>query len=59
MQILEVPLTIVFDKDTQYMSCCKKTLWKLIGTKLKFFLTYHQQLDGYGEVANRRLGNLL
>ena len=41
------------------MSYFWKTLWHLVGTKLKFFTTFHCQTDGQTEVVNRSLNNLL
>ena len=53
------PKTIVSDRDIRFMSYFWKTLWPLVGTKLKFFAAYHPQTDGQTEVVNRSLGNLL
>ena len=36
-----------------------KTLWHLVGTKLKFSTTFHPQTNGQIEVVNLSLGNLL
>ena len=41
------------------MSYFWKTLWHLVGTKLKFFTVFHPQTDGQTKVVNRSLGNLL
>ena len=54
-----LPKTIVSDGDVRFMSYFWKTLWHLVGTKLKFSTTFHPQIDGQIEVVNRSLGNLL
>ena len=72
VKLYGLPKTIVFDRDVKFMSYFYlskkkkkfmsyfwKTLWHLVGTKLKFFAAYHPQIDGQTEVVNRSLGNLL
>ena len=59
VKLYSLPKTIVFDKDVRFMSYFWKTLWHLVGTKLKFSMKFHPQTDGQSEVVNRSLGNLL
>ena len=51
--------TIVSDRDARFTSYFWKTLWYMVGTKLKFSTAYHPQIDGQTDVVNRSLGNLL
>jgi hypothetical protein len=55
-KIAKLPSCLI---GTLFVSYFWKTLWHLVGTKLKFFAAYHPQTNGETKVVNRSLGNLL
>ena len=54
-----LPKSIVSDCNVRFTSHFWRTLWSMLGTKLKFSTAYHPQTDGQTEVVNRSVGNLL
>jgi hypothetical protein len=54
-----LPLSIVSDHDTRFLSHFWQCLWRLSSTKLDFSNAYHPQTDRQTAVVNRSLGALL
>jgi hypothetical protein len=42
-----IPQTIVYDRDTNFLSFFWKILWGKLGTRLLFSTTCHPQTDGW------------
>ncbi|GJX05546.1 transposon ty3-I gag-pol polyprotein [Tanacetum coccineum] len=54
-----VPKMMVSDRDVNFLSHFLMTLWRKLGTKLKFSTSSHPQTDKQTEVTNHTLGSLL
>lgn len=59
MRLHDLPSSIVSNKDVMFVSYFRKTLWKLLGTTLKYSSTFNPQIDGQTKVVNCNLSDLL
>ena len=50
-----IPKTIVFEWDSKFLSHFWRTLWKKLGTTIKFSSSHQPQTDGQIEVTNQSL----
>ena len=57
VQLHDLPKTIVSDRDA--MSYLRRSLWKMLNTKLKFSFTFHPQTNGQTDSINQSLSDLL
>lgn len=53
------PHSILFDRDTKFVSSFWKELWNHLGTSLRISTAYHPQMDRQIEVVNKTLDNML
>ena len=54
-----LPLQIISDRDTKFVSKIWKNLFDIFGTTLTFSYAYHQRFDGQTEVMNRIIEEVL
>lgn len=57
--LCKLPLSIVSDWDSHFLSHFWGSLWCLVNTKLDFSNAYHPQTNGQTEAINRSLGDIL
>nr|CAD1817170.1 unnamed protein product [Ananas comosus var. bracteatus] len=54
-----VPSSVVSNRDVKFVGHFWRTLWRKMGTHLKYSSICHRQTDGQTEDVNRSLGNML
>ena len=54
-----LPYSIVFDRDTRFLSHFWRSLWRMVNTQPDFSSAYHPQTDGQTKVVNHAFGDLL
>jgi hypothetical protein len=54
-----LPITIIWARDSRFLSSFWQTLWALLGCHLNFSTAFHPQMDGQTEVVNRVLVHAL
>ncbi|GBG81690.1 hypothetical protein CBR_g32685 [Chara braunii] len=55
----DLPLSIIFDRDSRFTSRFWRRLYEVYDTHLRFSSSYHPQTDGQTEVMNKTLGDIL
>ena len=59
MTLHGVPLTIISDRGSLFVSCFWERLWECLGTSLLRSSAYHPQTDGQTERVNQVLEDML
>ena len=59
MRLHGIPESIVSDRDTKFASIFWRELHRLMGSKLLMSTTFHPQMDGATEQANRSIAQIL
>ena len=54
-----LPQTIIFDRDSRFLSTFWSSLWSSLDTKLAKSTAFHPQTDGQTEVVNRMVVHIL
>ena len=54
-----LPQTIVYDRDSRFLSTFWSNLWSLLDTKLTKSIAFHPQTDGQTEVVNMMVMHIL